>query len=201
MTPGITWYDILGVLPGSTQEQIQSAYESRASLLRPNLLAGAASPVLTAASRAQRLLDEGRSVLGDPRSRRRYDEAVGIRRSGGGLSPPVSIASEPGSDFDYVPGISAAAALGVLMELSEWLAPRPAHRPTGIEVPDVRGLFFSVCREIVGRLDLRLATVRLTDHPMPVDGLVVSQSPRPPAKVRRGAELTIQVWHPSNRSC
>jgi len=200
VTPGITWYDIFGVLPGSTPEQIQSAYESKASLLRPNLLAGAASPVLTAASRAQRLLDEGRSVLGDPQSRRRYDEAVGVRRSGGGLSPPVSIASEPGSDFDYVPGMPGAAALGVLMELSEWLAPRPAHQPSRVGVPDVRGLFFSVCREVVGRLDLRLATVRLTDHPMPVDGLVVSQSPRPPARVRRGAEVTVEVWHPSSRS-
>lgn len=201
MTPGITWYDIFGVLPGSTQEQIQGAYESRASLLRPHVLAGAPSPVLTAASRAQGLLDEGRTVLGDPQSRRRYDEAVGIRRTGGGLSPPVSIASEPGSDFGYVPGMPGAAALGVLMELSEWLAPRPAHQPSRIEVPDVRGLFYSVCREVAGRLDLRLATVRLTDHPMPVDGLVVSQSPRPPAKVRRGAELTIQVWHPSSRAC
>jgi hypothetical protein len=65
-------------------------------------------------------------------------------------------------------------------------------------VPDVRGLFYSVCSEVVGRLNLRLATVRLTDHPMPLDGLVVSQAPRPPAKVRRGAELTIQVWHPSS---
>jgi curved DNA-binding protein CbpA len=200
VTPGITWYDIFGVLPGSTQEQIQSAYESKASLLRPNVLAGAASPVLTAASRAQRMLDEGRSVLGDPHSRRRYDETVGIRRSGGGLSPPVSLASEPGSDFGFVPGLPGAAALGVLMELSEWLASRPAHQPGRIEVPDVRGLFYSVCREVAGRLDLRLATVRLTDHPMPVDGLVVSQSPRPPAKIRRGAELTIQVWHPPSRT-
>jgi curved DNA-binding protein CbpA len=83
VTPGITWYDIFGVLPGSTQEEIQSAYESRASLLRPTVLAGAPSPVLTAASRAQRLLDEARSVLGDPQSRRRYDEALGIRGSGG----------------------------------------------------------------------------------------------------------------------
>ena len=198
MTPGITWYDIFGVLPGSTQEQIQSAYESRVSLLRPSVLAGAPSPVLTAASRAQRLLDQGRSVLGDPQSRRRYDEAVGIRRSGGGLSPPDSFASEPASDFDFVPGMGAAAALGVVMELSEWLAPRPARRPSRIEVPDVRGLFYSACREVTGRLDLRLATVRLTGHPLPVDGLVVSQSPRPPAKVRRGAELTIQVWHPSS---
>jgi len=200
VTPGITWYDIFGMLPGATQEQIHSAFESRASLLRPDVLSGAPSPVLTAASRARRLLDDGWRVLGDPQGRRRYDEAVGIRRGGGGLSPPASFASEPGSDFDFVPGMAAAAALGVVMELSEWLAPRPAHQPRRIEVPDVRGLFYSVCREVAGRLDLRLAAVKLTDHPLPVDGLVVSQSPRPPAKIRRGAELTIQVWHPSSRT-
>jgi len=199
VTPGITWYDIFGVLPGSTQEEIQGAYESKSALLRPHVLTGAPSPVLTAASQAQRLLDQARSVLGDPRSRRHYDEAVGIRRSGGGLSPPPSFASETGSDFDFVPGLAAAAALGVVMELSEWLAPHSARRPSRIDVPDVRGLFYSACREVIGRLDLRLATVRLTGRPLPVDGLVVSQSPRPPAKVRRGAELTVQVWHPPSK--
>jgi hypothetical protein len=31
---------------------------------------------------------------------------------------------------------------------------------------------------------------------MPVDGLVVDQSPQPPAKIHRRGELTVQVWHP-----
>jgi hypothetical protein len=35
--------------------------------------------------------------------------------------------------------------------------------------------------------------VRLTQHPMPVDGLVVGQSPMPPAKIHRAGEMTIQV--------
>jgi hypothetical protein len=35
---------------------------------------------------------------------------------------------------------------------------------------------------------------------MPVDGLVVGQSPLPPAKIRREGELTVQVWHPSIQS-
>jgi hypothetical protein len=53
------------------------------------------------------------------------------------------------------------------------------------------------CLELVGRLDLRVTAVRLTQHPMPVDGLVVGQSPMPPAKIRRAGELTVQVWHPA----
>jgi hypothetical protein len=64
----------------------------------------------------------------------------------------------------------------------------------------VRGLFYSVCLDLVGRLDLQVTAVRLTEHPMPVDGLVVGQSPMPPAKIRREGELTVQVWHPSARS-
>jgi hypothetical protein len=54
-----------------------------------------------------------------------------------------------------------------------------------------------VCLELVGRLDLQVTAVRLTPRPMPVDGLVVDQSPPPPAKIRREGELTVQVWHPS----
>jgi len=51
-------------------------------------------------------------------------------------------------------------------------------------VPDVRGLFYSVCLETVGKLGLRVTAIRLTEHPMPVDGLVVDQ---PPAHRRRCA--------------
>jgi hypothetical protein len=42
-----------------------------------------------------------------------------------------------------------------------------------VVVPDVRGLFVSVCFDVVARAGLQLATVRLTEHPQPVDGLVV----------------------------
>ena len=72
--------------------------------------------------------------------------------------------------------------------------------PRRLPVPDVRGLFYSVCLDLVGRLDLRVTEVRLTQHPMPVDGLVVGQSPMPPAKIHRAGEMTIQVWHPSAAS-
>jgi hypothetical protein len=197
----ITWYNVLGVLPGCSQDQIKSAYDAKVSQLRPQALSGAPSPVITAASRAQQMLDAAWSLLGDQVSRKRYDEAVGVRRSGGGLAPPDCFASQPGwdlADAAYVAGAPGAEALGVLMELTDWLAPRQ-HHPTRLAVPDVRGLFYSVCLEVVGRLDLRLTAVRLTEHPMPVDGLVVDQTPRPPAKVRRDSELRVHVWHPPER--
>src|SRR5689334_9180892 len=99
----VTWYDILDVMPGASAEEIQDKYDARASLLRPEFIAGAPSAVITAVSRAQQLLDEARRVLGDPVTRARYDEVADIRRSGGGLAPQESFPSEPGwgpEDFD-----------------------------------------------------------------------------------------------------
>jgi len=165
--PIVTWYEILGVMPGATTEEIQGQYDSQASLLRPELISGAPSPVITAVSRAQQLLDTARDVLGNPATRARYDATAGIRRSGGGLAH------------------------------TDWLAPHPGP-PRWVMVPDVRGLFYPVCLQIVGKLGLRIKRIQLTEHPMPVEGLVVGQSPRPATKVRRASELTVQVWHPPN---
>ena len=70
-------------------------------MLRPELLAGAPSPVVTAAARAQRIIDAARRVLGDPVSRQRYDEAAGLWGSGGGLDqPPDSPAGSGLPDSD-----------------------------------------------------------------------------------------------------
>ena len=44
--------------------------------------------------------------------------------------------------------------------------------------------------------DVKVTFVQLTEHPMPVEGLVVDQSPGPSAKVHRRGELMVQVWHP-----
>jgi beta-lactam-binding protein with PASTA domain len=66
-------------------------------------------------------------------------------------------------------------------------------------VPDVRGLFVGPCLRAVGDIGLRMETVRLTEFPMPVEGLIVGQSPSPGTKVRRSGTLTVQVWHPPRR--
>ena len=198
MQPVVTWYDILDVMPGASTEEIQDKYDAKASVLRPELIAGAPSAVLTAISRAQQLLDTALRVLGDPETRARYDAAVGIRRSGGGLVPEPSFPTEPGlgpEDFDFVIDARGAELLGGLMALTDWLAPHPGPSRRVI-VPDVRGLFYPVCLQIAGRVGLRINKIQLTEHPMPVEGLVVGQSPRPATKARRASELTVQVWHP-----
>jgi curved DNA-binding protein CbpA len=200
--PGITWYDVLGVLPGATAGQVQYQYDAKARLLRPEMVAGAPSPVITAASRAREILDTARRVLTDPASRARYDETAGIRRSGGGLTPPGNFPSQPGTeepDAGFILGDAGLEVLGALLMLGDWMTPHP-RPPRRVEVPDIRGLFYSVFLEITGKLGFRVITVRLTEHPMPVDGLVVGQSPGPAVRTRRGSALTVQVWHPPARS-
>jgi curved DNA-binding protein CbpA len=195
----LTWYDLLGVLPGTSTQEISREYSSNSKLLGPAHLSGAPSQVIAAASRAQRTLDAAWRVLGDPATRRSYDESIGFRRSGDGLASPGSYASQPGlGDVGFVAGSPGAEALGFLMALTDWLAPHP-HPSRRLAVPDVRGLFYSVGLELAGRIGLHLTPIRLTQNPMPVDGLIVDQRPQSPTKVRRDSELEVEVWHPPAR--
>ena len=83
MRADITWYDLLGALPDASSEDIQQAYDAKAGVLRPELLSGAPPTVVTAAARAQGIIDAARQVLGDPVSRaavQRSGRPVGQRR-------------------------------------------------------------------------------------------------------------------------
>ena len=204
MGPGVTWYDVLGVLPTATTGEIRRGYDAKAGLLRPGHLAGANSMVLSATRRAQEMLDAAWQVLGDAEGRAGYDEVLGIWRTGEGLAPPPGVPSQPGWDVSYLAPMArggAAFLLGGLAAIYDLLTPSPAPAlPRRVTVPEVVGLFYSVCFAAVGRLGLRVTAVRLTEHPMPVDGVVVGQSPAPRLKARRDSQLTVQVWHPPNAS-
>jgi hypothetical protein len=200
MEPGITWYDVLGVLPGAEPAKIRREYDAKTSLLQPELISGAPSNVVQAISRARSILDNAWEALGDPVNRRRYDESIGLRGPGGhlrepGSNPEGSGLGPPGTGIAEDPGADAA---GGVMTPAGWLGPQ-RRRAKQVAVPDVRGLFYHVCLEAAARRNVHVATVRLTPHPMPVEGLVVDQSPRPPAKLHRHEELTIYVWHPPAR--
>ncbi len=202
MEPGITWYDILGVMPGAEPRKIKQKYDAKAALLRPELISGAPPDVLTAVVRAQELLDTARQVLGDAESRRRYDEATGLRRSGGGLGQPgtgIESAGLAPADLGIIGELPGVDVAGGLLGWTGWRAPRRRRNRPGA-VPDVRGLFFPVALEVATRRGLRVRIVQLTEHAMAVDGLVVDQDPRPPARAHRGDKLTVQVWHPPARS-
>src|SRR3984885_3757224 len=153
MEPDITWYDVLGAVPDAETRTIKRKYQDKATLLRPELISGAPSTVLAVVTRAQYLLDTAWGVLGDPDRRKRYDEAVGLRRSGGGLGQPGSgIESAGMAEAD--PGTAGGLGeglLGRLLELPpEELAPRRRRNRPGA-VPDVRGLFYPVCLEVATR--------------------------------------------------
>jgi hypothetical protein len=124
-----------------------------------------------------------------------------LRRSGGDLGQPGSGIESLGlapANLGIMGELPGADVAGGLLALTGWLGPRRRrNRPGG--VPDVRGLFYQVCLEVATRRGLHVRTVRLTERPMAVDGLVVDQDPRPPAKARRGGTLTVQVWHPPAR--
>jgi curved DNA-binding protein CbpA len=196
MRPAITWYDILGALPDASAGEIQHAYDAKADLLRSQLLSGAPSKVITAATRAQGIIDAAQRVLGDPVSRQRYDETAGLWGSGGGLGEPGDYPAGSGlPDSDFAADNPGADVLNSLGALNLWLDRHPEYQRR-IPVPDVRGLFYDVFVGVVGRLDLKITFVQLTEHPMQVEGLVVDQSPEPPAKIHQRGELTVHVWHP-----
>jgi len=198
--PAITWYDILGALPDAATADIRQAYDAKAGLLRPELLSDAPSKVVTAASRAQGIIDAALRVLDDPVRRQRYDEAAGLWGSGGGLDQPGDSPAESGlPDSDIAADNPGAEVLRSLGALNLWLDRNPSL-PGRIPVPDVRGLFYDMFQDVVGRLGLQVTSVRLTDHPMPVDGLVVDQSPGPSTRIHRPGQLTVQVWHPPART-
>ncbi len=101
MEPGITWYEVLGVLPGVQPEKIRQKYDERTHLLRSEMIAGAPSDVLRAVDRARNFLDTAWEILGDPASRNRYDQAAGytypqayIDYFGPGYRPPAYLERE-----------------------------------------------------------------------------------------------------------
>jgi hypothetical protein len=183
---GTTWYDVLGVLPDAPTEDIRAAWQARKAALQPATLAGAPPDVLPAAERARQAVEEAWGVLADPAARASYDEAIGFARPGEGLAPPGRGPSGP--DVSLGPGWSTAD--------EESLEPY-SNPHSRVVVPDVTGLFYSACMEVAGRLGLRVTPIRLTPHPMPVDGLIVGQTPAPGARPHHPSTLTVQVWHPS----
>jgi PASTA domain len=187
MRSAVTWYDVLGVLPDAAPDDIRQAWQGRKAVLELASLAGTPPGVLSAADRAQQKVDEAFRVLADPAARESYDEEIGIERPGEGLAPPWRGPSGP--DVSLSEGWSTAD--------EEALEPFSDSPSRAVVVPDVSGLFYAACMDVAGRVGLHVAPIRLTAHPMPVDGLVVSQAPSPGGRVHRGSTLTVQVWHPA----
>jgi DnaJ domain len=186
VTVVITWYDVLGVLPDAPGEDIREAWQAKTAALQPDVLAGAAPEVQAAAERARQAVAEAGRVLADPAARESYDVAIGFARPGEGLEPPWRGPLGPDVSLDKTWSEADEEAL-------EPYADPPSH----VLAPDVAGLFYQACLDVVGRIGLRVEPVRLTPRPRPVDGLVVGQAPGPGERVHRNSTLTVRVWHPS----
>ena len=181
----VTWYDVLGVVPGATPDDVREAWQARKDALEPGRLAGAPSDVLSAADQARQAVAEAWRVLADPAAREKYDQGIGFERPGEGLGPASLKPADP--DVSLSKGWSLAD--------EEALESYPSGR-SHVVVPDVGGLFYHACLDVADRVGLHLDPVRLTAHPMPVEGLVVGQTPGPGKRVHRDSTLTVQLWHP-----
>ena len=186
MTVLVTWYDVLGVLPDASPDDIGQAWRGRRAVLEPGRSAEVSPEVRSAADRAWQAVEEARRVLADPAARESYDEQIGFARPGEGLAPPWRGPSGP--DVGLGEGWSEAD--------EEALEPYP-DRPSRVVAPDVTGLFYGACMDVAGRVGLHVDPVRLTSRPMPVEGLVVGQQPAAGERVHRDSRLTVRVWHPS----
>jgi PASTA domain len=206
MAQNITLYDMLGVSPGASADTLRQARDERVRQLRPGVEAGAPSPVVAAVARAREAVEVAGLVLSDPEARLRYDRQIGLHRDRGlrgsaefgGSAAPLAFGADP----YYLlrgPLRFGAALAGAAMAMADWLGPSPAPPPRQRTVPDVRGLFYRPCRDVVTMAGLRLAVVRLTQDPMPVEGLVVGQSPAAGSHVSAGSVVTARVWHPPRR--
>ena len=198
----ITWYDILGVSAGASSDTLHYAYAERVRQLRPELVSGAASPVVSAAGRAREAVEAAWLVLGDPDRRRWYDKEIGLHRtrglrgSSGFGEGPAQYGQDPYDLMLAADGLADGESWNAFTALLSWMGPKPAQRRRRRVVPDLRGLFYRPCQAVVTMAGLRLAVVRLTPDPMPVEGLVVGQSPAAGSAVRGLSTLTVQLWHP-----
>jgi hypothetical protein len=200
MDDQLSYYDILGVQPGASADDIRRACEAKMAALAPGMIAGASTSVLVAVDRARAVLEEARRTLTDRAARLRHDTEIGIRRPGAGLAGRGSMPSQGG----WAPGWGweldgrASAIAGILAFAADALAPR-RRLARRVVVPDARGLFVTPARRLMTLRGLHAELVQLTEHPMPVEGVVVEQSPRAGELVRRSGTVTIQVWHPAAR--
>ena len=203
----ITLYDVLGITPGASAETVQRAYQAKANQLQSYQVAGAPAEVAQAAARGQKAIDAAWLILGNRAQREHYDEQIGATRKGEGLATPEPHASHPrlgllGGAADALYAADAPywgavlEGLGALADLVAGVPRRSPRRSEDVIVPDVRGLFVRACQDVLTMAGFRVRTARLTENPMPVEGLVVGQSPRPGQTVPRFSTLTVQVWHP-----
>ena len=125
-----TLYDVLGVSPDASTDQLRRAYRQAARLLHPDL-----NPAEGSAEAMGRLNDAW-SVLGDPDRRRRYDAGLGAPRP---AAPAEHTVRQVGDEVPLVvvdhplarllrPSVLILAVLGIIFVVTAYAAPRSSTR-------------------------------------------------------------------------
>lgn len=197
-----SYYEILGVSPEASSEQIRAAYLGKAGAVNPSGHPGADAHLLDLATQAMNLLKEAWEVLGDCRLRLRYDEIFAseqqVRDEYETLNrPSVSYFGAGNVKEPVFDGRLGAIVAGV-ESAAEWLAPKPL-RPRKVILPDFVLMYASQTFATAVRAGVRIQFVRLTEQPAPTDGVVVGQDPPARTEVSRDSKVTLKVLHPRRR--
>lgn len=93
---GRTLYDVIGVAPSASPEELRRAFRDRARHLHPDRHVDAGEPARSAAERDMRELTAAWQVLSDAGRRRRYDRELGVSPIGqrGEGVPPFAMRAD-----------------------------------------------------------------------------------------------------------
>lgn len=73
-----TYYDVLGIKPHATQDEIKAAYRDKVKEYHPDIFSGQPEWVRAEAEAMSKKLNEAYGVLHDAQRRKTYDEAIGL---------------------------------------------------------------------------------------------------------------------------
>ena len=99
------------------------------------------------------------------------------------------------SDNPYLTAKGAAVVAAVESAL-DWLSPK-RRRSKRVSVPDFTGLGTLELLYVAMRAGVKVDVVRVVEHPLPVEGVVIDQTPAAGTEVKRDSVVTVKVRHPA----